>query len=78
MPAGCACGVVCDAILITVSIGAWFGGGGINAITLTSLRGFQPHTMIVLQYVYRCFRKLDRQLWDIIYCTCAEYYVESS
>ena len=38
----------------------------------------QAHGRIVLQYVYKCFRSLDRQLWDIIYCTCAGYYMESS
>ena len=32
----------------------------------------------MLQYVYKCFRSLDRQLWDTIYYTCAEYYIESS
>ena len=43
MPAGFACGGICDAILITVSAGTCGGGGGgISALTLTYLRGSKP------------------------------------
>ena len=50
MPAGFACGGICDAILIIVSIGVWGGRGGggggcrgeINALTLTYLRISKP------------------------------------
>ena len=41
MPAGFACGEICDAILIIVSIGACGGGGwngGINALTFMAPR----------------------------------------
>ena len=42
MPAGFACGGICDAILINVSTGACGGGGGggmISELTLTYLCG---------------------------------------
>ena len=43
MPAGFACGGICDAILIIVSVGACVeGGGGINALTFTYLCGSKP------------------------------------
>ena len=41
MPAGFACGGICDAISIIVSAGAC-GGWGISALTLTYLRGSKP------------------------------------
>ena len=87
MPAGFACGEVCDAILIVVSIGACGGGGGgggggegwvLGLMHFNLNLWLQAHGRIVLQYLYKCFRSLDKQLWDIIYCTCAEHYVESS
>ena len=77
MPAGSACGGICDAILIAVSTGAC-GGLVDYCIYLSIPLWLQAHDRIVLQYVYKCFRRLDRQLWDIIYCTCAGYYMESS
>ena len=44
MPAGFACGGICDAILIIVYTGACGGGGGggINVLTLTYLCGSKP------------------------------------
>ena len=51
------------------------GGGGISALNLSLW--LQANGRIVLQYVYKCFKSLDRQLWNIIYCTCAGYYMES-
>ena len=49
------------------------GGEGINAINLPLW--LQAHGRIVLQYVYKCFRSLDRQLWDIIYCATQDIIV---
>ena len=76
MPAGFACGGICDAILIIVSISAFGGWEGVRINALNLPLWLEANGRIVLQYVYKCFRSLDRQLWDIIYCTRAEYYME--
>ena len=71
------CAGICDAILTIVSTGACRGWED-QCTYLNLPLWLQAHGRIVLQYVYKCFRSLDRQLWDIIYCTCAGYYMESS
>ena len=74
------CGGVCDAILITESIGALGrrgGGGGVYQFTHLNLPfWFQADTRIDCYYMYECFMTLDRQLWDVLYCRCAEYYMK--
>ena len=54
MPAGFACGGICDAILIIVSIGTCAGWERVetNALTLTVPLWLQARGRIVLQYVY--------------------------
>ena len=34
---------------------------------------FQNHSMIVLLDVYKRLKSMDRQLWDILHCTCTEH-----